>query len=97
MKQKIMRVSDLAKELGISSDTILVKLKSLRLKAKDSKQELNAAVIPVLRRELGNLGKAAVKAPVKEKEAPARKAEKETKATAKKPTEKSQTKAVKEK
>ena len=62
-----MRVSDLAKELGITSDVILAKLKSFMLKAKDSKQELNSAVIVVLRRELGHLAKGTPKA----KEAPA--------------------------
>lgn len=63
-----MRVSDLAKELGVTSDDVLTKLKALKLKAKDSKQELNAAVIPVLKRELSALTKA--KEPAKAKEEP---------------------------
>ena len=56
-----MRVSDLAKDLGITSDVILTKLKSLHLKAKDGKQELSDAAIAVLRRELKNIPKAALK------------------------------------
>ena len=47
-----MRVTELAKELGITSEVILNKLKSLRLKAKSEDQELNAAVLVVLRSEL---------------------------------------------
>ncbi|MCK5214761.1 MAG: translation initiation factor IF-2 [Candidatus Omnitrophica bacterium] len=47
-----MRVSELAKELNITSDVVLKKLKSLKLKAKDGKQELNKAVLIVLRGEL---------------------------------------------
>ena len=50
-----MRVSELAKELNINSDVILAKLKALRLKAKDSSQELNSAVLIVLRSELKSL------------------------------------------
>ncbi len=63
-----MRVSELAKELGVPSEAILAKLKSLHLKAKDKEQELNTAVIPVLRRELKGSAKTAVEKP-KEKEA----------------------------
>ncbi len=48
-----MRVCDLAKELRITDDAIIAKLRSLRLKAKDSQQELNAAVVIVLKSELG--------------------------------------------
>ena len=47
-----MRVSDLAKEFHTTSETILAKLRSLKLKAKDSDQELNSAVTVVLRSEL---------------------------------------------
>ncbi len=53
-----MRVSDLAKELGISSDAVLNKLRTLKLKAKDAKQELNSVVETVLRRELAGSLKA---------------------------------------
>jgi len=56
-----MRVSDLAKELGISSDDILKKLKSMMLKAKDGKQDLNEAVEAVIRREFKHVAKPAVK------------------------------------
>lgn len=56
-----MRVSELAKELGTSSDVILGRLKALRLKAKDSKQELNEAVEAVIRREFKGAVKAAAK------------------------------------
>src|SRR3989338_8563124 len=54
-----MRVSELAKELEISSDVILAKLRSLYLKAKDSHQEINDAVLIVLRRELKGASKTA--------------------------------------
>lgn len=47
-----MRVSELAKELNISSEIILAKLRAFKLKAKDSEQELNSAVLSVLRREI---------------------------------------------
>ena len=46
-----MRVEELASSLNITSEMILTKLKALKLKAKDGKQELNAAVISVLRSE----------------------------------------------
>ncbi len=52
-----MRVLDLAKELNTTSEVILSKLKAFKLKAKDSDQELNTAVISVLRRELDKEGK----------------------------------------
>lgn len=48
-----MQVAELAKELNTTSEIILKTLKSLRLKAKDGKQELNSAVLSVLRREFG--------------------------------------------
>ena len=48
-----MKVSELAKELKTTSEEILATLKSLKLKAKDSKQELSAAVISVLKSEWG--------------------------------------------
>ena len=46
-----MQVADLAKQLNTSSDVVLRTLKSLRLKAKDGKQELSTAVISVVRSE----------------------------------------------
>ncbi|MFH1359876.1 MAG: translation initiation factor IF-2 [Candidatus Omnitrophota bacterium] len=60
-----MRVSDLAKELGVTNEDILAKLKTLHLKAKDGKQELNVAVIAVLRSALKGVAKPQAK---KEKE-----------------------------
>ncbi len=53
-----MRVSELAKELKLSSEDILAKLKSLKLKAQGSDQVLNAVVVSVLRSELSKAGKA---------------------------------------
>jgi len=50
-----MKVSELAKELKTRPEVILKKLKSLKLKAKDSKQELNQVVLSILRRELKDL------------------------------------------
>ncbi|MGE0267686.1 MAG: translation initiation factor IF-2 [Candidatus Omnitrophota bacterium] len=44
-----MKVSDLAKELNTNSETILAALKKLKLKAKDSKQDLNVAVVSVVK------------------------------------------------
>ncbi|MCA9409272.1 MAG: translation initiation factor IF-2 [Candidatus Omnitrophica bacterium] len=46
-----MKVSELASKLNTTSATILHTLKSLKLKAKDSKQELSAAVISVVKSE----------------------------------------------
>lgn len=44
-----MKVSDLAKELNTNSESILAALKKLKLKAKDSKQDLNVAVVSVVK------------------------------------------------
>ena len=66
-----MRVSELAKELNTTNDVVLKKLKSLKLKAKDGKQELNKAVLIVLRgelrKELKNV-QSKPRVPLKEKE-----------------------------
>ncbi len=59
-----MRVSDLAKQYSVSSQDVLSELKSLKLKAKDSKQELSSAAIAVVKRALEKKGKKFV--PVKE-------------------------------
>lgn len=67
-----MQVAELAKELNTTSDTILKTLKSLKLKAKDSKQELGGAVVSVLKSHLK--GKALPKEEVKIKEVPREKA-----------------------
>ena len=48
-----MRITDLAKEFNTTDEVIIATLKSLKLKAKGSQQELNAAVVTVLRSELG--------------------------------------------
>ncbi len=91
-----MRVSELAKELGVSSEDILAKLKSLKLKAKDGKQELNEAVIPVLRRELKGVAKTATRVSVsKEAAKPESKAGGKTKDVQEKmPIEATKVKAV---
>lgn len=47
-----MNVADLAKELNLSNDIILTKLKALKLKAKGGEQELNAVVVSLLKNEL---------------------------------------------
>ncbi len=47
-----MLVSELAKEFNTTSDIVLGKLKTLRLKAVDAKQDLSKAVVTVLRSEL---------------------------------------------
>ncbi len=47
-----MQVAELAKELNTTSDFILKTLQSLKLKAKDSKQELGGAVVSVLKSQL---------------------------------------------
>lgn len=44
-----MKVSELAKEMDITSKDVLATLKKLKLKAKDSSQELSSAVLPVVR------------------------------------------------
>ena len=48
-----MRVSELAQELNVNEKAVLDKLRALKLKAKDGAQELNMAVLIVLRSELG--------------------------------------------
>ena len=55
-----MRVSELAKEYGLSALDILGELKSLKLKAKDGKQELSSAALAVVRRSLEKNGKKVV-------------------------------------
>lgn len=52
-----MQISELAKQLGVTSDLILKTLKALKLKSKDSKQELSSAVVSVLKSELSKLKK----------------------------------------
>ena len=47
-----MKVSELAKDLNVTSDVVLKALRSLKLKAKDSEQVLSAAVVSVIRSEL---------------------------------------------
>lgn len=44
-----MKVSELAKELKTNNETILATLKNLKLKAKDEDQDLNVAVVSVVR------------------------------------------------
>lgn len=102
-----MRVSDLATELKISEDTVLAKLKVLKLKAKGDAQELNAVVEIVLRDEFAKEGIVSSKkvtfsddddAPKKKKAKSAKsddKAEKKTKAA--KPKEAKATKTTKAK
>ncbi len=50
-----MKVAELAREMGLSSQTVLDKLKSLKLKAKDDKQDLSSGVAAILRNELKSL------------------------------------------
>jgi translation initiation factor IF-2 len=45
-----MKVKELAAELNTTSNTVLQTLKSLKLKSKDSEQDLNVAVVSVLKR-----------------------------------------------
>lgn len=47
-----MKVSELAKELGTTTDKVLATLKSFKLKARDGGQELSVAVASVVRSEL---------------------------------------------
>ncbi|MBI5149298.1 MAG: translation initiation factor IF-2 [Candidatus Omnitrophica bacterium] len=58
-----MKVSDLAKDINTSVDTILQTLKSFKLKAKDGDQDLSAAVVSVVRSELVKAKKTTSKAP----------------------------------
>lgn len=75
-----MQIAELAKQLNTSNEVILKTLKSLKLKAKDSQQELSSAVISVIKSELGKLPlKEALKQEVKPVEEKAPIKEKETK------------------
>lgn len=90
-----MKVSELAQELTTTSETILKTLKSLKLKAKDSDQELSSVVAAVVRSEFLKNKKAAP--PAQEKTAKAEKVEtaaKDTKKTTKKTEEKPKKAAV---
>ena len=60
------KVSELAKELNTTSEEVLKTLKSLRMKAKDGKQELSAAAITVVK---SALKKGGVAKPEQKKEA----------------------------
>ncbi|MCR4337697.1 MAG: translation initiation factor IF-2, partial [Candidatus Omnitrophica bacterium] len=56
-----MKVLELAKELNISNDVILEKLRSLKLRAQDGNQELNRAVLIVVKSALvKDLGKGVI-------------------------------------
>lgn len=73
-----MIVRDLAKKLNISEDLILSTLKSLKLRAKDSDQDLSAGVISVIKGELEEKGLIAKAEPPKKvvrKAAPKKKVE----------------------
>ncbi len=50
-----MKVSDLARELEVGVESLLDTLRSLKFKAKDGDQELNIAVITVIKSRLGKL------------------------------------------
>jgi len=52
-----VKVSELAEELKTTDEFILKTLKSLKLKSKDSQQELSSFVLSVLRGEIDKLGK----------------------------------------
>ena len=79
-----MRISDLAKEFNVSEQTVIDKLKALKLRAKDGAQELNKAVEIVLRDEF---------TPKKEK--PKKKPEAAKSSSSKKETKASSSKTVK--
>ena len=76
-----MKVVELAKELNTDSETILAALKNLKLKAKDSEQDLNVAVVSVVKSAFkkGDIPKVVKKKAVKKaakadaEEAPAKK------------------------
>jgi hypothetical protein len=58
-----MRVSELAKELKTTDEVVLARLKSLKLKAKDSAQELNSVVLSLLRADFKKSPPASAPAP----------------------------------
>lgn len=60
-----MNVSELAKALDTTSEVVLQTLKSLKLKAKDSQQELSAAVVSVIKSEMKARGKTSKKTAVR--------------------------------
>jgi len=87
-----MKVADLAKELNTTSDAILETLKSLKMKAKNSKQELSSAATSVVKSEFKKGGKTAPgKKAVQEKP----KITKKVTTTKKKEESKEKTKATK--
>jgi translation initiation factor IF-2 len=86
-----MRVSDLAKELNTTNKEVLDTLRSLKLKAKDGEQELNAVVANVIKNELQKKGKVPAKEVVQK---PPAKASKEKAAASPKPKPAGRVKSV---
>ncbi len=62
-----MKISELAKELNTNSETILATLRSFKLKAKDSTQDLSPAVVSVVRSQILKMQKIAGSIPPKTK------------------------------
>ncbi len=56
-----MKVRELAEKLKVTSEQVLETLKALKLRAKDSEQEISAAVVSVVKSELVKLNKPAKK------------------------------------
>ena len=74
-----VKVSDLAKELGVSTEEILEQLQKLYVDAEDGKSKIDDKIAGLLRHKLG--GAAPVKEPAKEKKAVAKAATKPAKKT----------------
>ncbi len=69
-----MKVSELAKAYDLTVQDILNQLKSLKLKAKDGKQELSPAVLAVLKSYFNKQGKKFLEKPVEKKSVDKKKA-----------------------
>lgn len=94
-----MKVVELAKELKTDSETILATLKNLKLKAKDSEQDLNVAVVSVVKSAFkkGDIPKVVKKKAVKKKAAAPGEAKEPAKKTTKKVVKKVARKKTEEK
>jgi len=68
-----VKVCELAEELKTSDEFVLGTLKSLKLKSKDSQQELNAVVLSVLKGAISKIGKLPPRTAVEKKVNPVRK------------------------
>jgi len=82
-----MKVKEFAKEYGTTVKEVLDKLKAFKLKAKDGNQEINRAVLTVLRSEFGKELKQKIRSKQPRREKPAPKVDEKSEIPLKQPKE----------